>query len=68
MNNKEFFIVRNEEGAIVGKRVVKSKVFSENKNAIIINGSLIFSIPEFYEMQSLCKDIEELSEKNKDIL
>ena len=58
--DSEYFIVKDENGLLVGKRKVLTKNMLENAAAYVVNGNLVFSFAEFTAMQELTKNLKEL--------
>lgn len=59
---KEYYIVRDQNGIPLGKREVVSKKLAQNVNAFVINGDLIYSISEYEEIQDMCKNLKSLED------
>jgi hypothetical protein len=57
---KEYFTVRDQDGKVVGKREVTSKVDAHNVAGYIINGTLVYSYWDYVKMQEEATLVQEI--------
>lgn len=54
---QEYLILKDENGNLIGKTKVFSKVASQNFSAWIVNGNLVYGYAEYAYMQELAKNL-----------